>query len=131
MKEIFKMSILEEIIPVLILGIENKQFSTKFNCNKHERIKRHFHRDAGPVREIPLNRWNSYGYLGSSSTARVTIFQRELPFRSRNISFKKFDVLPMSVIITPEEVYDTYVEIHKNMLLDVKIYNSLIQKAKM
>ena len=53
------------------------------------------------------------------------------PFRSRNISFKKFDVLPMSVIITPEEVYDTYVEIHKNMLLDVKIYNSLIQKAKM
>ena len=53
------------------------------------------------------------------------------PFRSQNISFKKFDVLPMSVIITPEEVYDTYVEIHKNMLLDVKIYNSLIQKAKM
>ena len=131
MKEIFKMSILEEIIPVLILEIENKQFSTKFNCNKHERIKRHFHRDAGPVREIPFNRWNSYGYLGSSSTARVTIFQRELPFRSRNISFKKFDVLPMSVIITPEEVHDTYVEIHKNMLLYVKIYNSLIQKAKM
>ena len=78
MKEIFKMSILEEIIPMLILGIENKQFSTKFNCNKHERIKRHFHEDAGPVREIPFNRWNSYGYLGSSSTARVTIFQREL-----------------------------------------------------
>ena len=53
------------------------------------------------------------------------------PFRSQNISFKKFDVLPMSVIITPEEVHDTYVEIHKNMLLYVKIYNSLIQKAKM
>ena len=53
------------------------------------------------------------------------------PFRSRNISFKKFDVLPMSVILTPAEVYDTYVEIDKNMLLDVKIYNSLIQKPKM
>ena len=53
------------------------------------------------------------------------------PVRSRNISFKKFDILPMSVIITPDEVYDTYVEIDKNMLLDVKIYNSLIQKAKM
>ena len=26
---------------------------------------------------------------------------------------------------------DTYVEIDKNMLLDVKIYNSLIQKRKM
>ena len=53
------------------------------------------------------------------------------PFRSQNISFKKFDVLPMSVIITPAEVCDTYVEIDKNMLLDVKIYNSLIQKPKM
>ena len=88
MKNIYKMSILEEIILVLILGIKNKQFSTKFNRNKHERIKGHFHRDARPVREIPFNdatkvymwdfRWNSYGYLGSSSTARVTIFQREL-----------------------------------------------------
>ena len=53
------------------------------------------------------------------------------PVRSRNISFKKFDILPMSVIITPDEVYDTYVEIDQNMLSDVKIYNSLIQKAKM
>ena len=51
--------------------------------------------------------------------------------RSRNISFKKFDILPMSVIITPDEVCDTYVEIDKKMLLDVKIYKSLIQKAKM
>ena len=53
------------------------------------------------------------------------------PVRSRNSSFKKFDILPLSVIITPDEVYDTYVEIDKNMLLDVEIYNSLIQKAKM
>ena len=37
----------------------------------------------------------------------------------------------MCVIITIDEVYDTYVEIDKNMLLDVKTYNSLIQKAKM
>ena len=37
----------------------------------------------------------------------------------------------MSVIITPDEVYDTYVEIDKNMVLDVEIYNSLIQKAEM
>ena len=36
----------------------------------------------------------------------------------------------MSVIITPDKVHDTYVEIDKNMLLNVKIYNSLIQKAK-
>ena len=66
MKEIYKMSILE-IISVIILRIENKQFSTKFNRNKLERIKGHFHRDVRPVREIPFNdatkdfRWNSYG----------------------------------------------------------------------
>ena len=52
------------------------------------------------------------------------------PLFYRNITFKKFDILPMSVIITPDEVYDTYVEIDKNMLLNVIIYNSLIQKAK-
>ena len=52
------------------------------------------------------------------------------PLFYRNITFRKFDILPMSVIITPDEVYDTYVEIDKNMLLNVKIYNSLIQKAK-
>ena len=37
----------------------------------------------------------------------------------------------MSVITAPEEVYNTYMEIDKNMLLDVKICNSLIQKGKM
>ena len=36
----------------------------------------------------------------------------------------------MPVIIIPDVVYDTCMEIDKNML-DVKIYNSLIQKAKM
>ena len=44
---------------------------------------------------------------------------------------QRFQLTLMSVIITPDEVCDTYVEIDKNMLLDVKIYNSLIQKAKM
>ena len=32
-----------------------KQFSTKFNRNKHEQIKGHFHGEARPVREIPFN----------------------------------------------------------------------------
>ena len=55
MKEIYKMSILEEIVRMIILRIENKQFSSKFNHDKHERIKGYFHRDARPVREIPFN----------------------------------------------------------------------------
>ena len=43
------------------------------------------------------------------------------PVSSRIKSPKKVDILSMSVIITPDEVYDTYVEIDKNMLLDVII----------
>ena len=88
MKEIYKTSILKEIIRMIILRIENKQFSSKFNRDKHERIKWHFHRVARSVLEIPFNdptkvymwdfRWCSCGYAGSSSTARVTVFQREL-----------------------------------------------------
>ena len=141
MKEIYKTSILKEIIRMIILRIENKQFSSKFNRDKHERIKGYFHRDARPVREILFNdatkvymwdfRWCSCRYLGSSRLLDLRYFNGNYlkPFRSRNIFFKKFVVLPMSVIITPEEVYDTYVEIGKNMLLEVKIY-ILIQKAK-
>ena len=52
------------------------------------------------------------------------------PVSSRIKSSKKVDILLMPVIITPDEVYDTYVEIDKSMLLDVKTYNSVIQKAK-
>ena len=52
------------------------------------------------------------------------------PVRSRNMSFKKFDILPLDVVITPEEIFDTYVDINENMLLGINLYNSLIQKAK-
>ena len=38
------------------------------------------------------------------------------PVRSRDISFKKFDILPMDVVITPEDIFDTYVDINENML---------------
>ena len=55
MKEIYKMSILKEIIRMIILRIENKQFSSKFNRDKHEQIKGYFHRDARPVQEILFN----------------------------------------------------------------------------
>ena len=37
----------------------------------------------------------------------------------------------MSVIITPDELYDTYVEIDKDMLLDVKIYNPVVVVSNM
>ena len=53
------------------------------------------------------------------------------PVHSRKNPSIKIDIFSASVIITHDEVYYTYVEIDKNMLLDVKTYNSLIQKAKM
>ena len=80
------------------------------------------------IKNSLLRRTNSISKKASlkefENTPIVPIFDTEPflnPVRSRNSSFKKFDILPVSVIITPDEVYDTYVEIDKNMLLDVKI----------
>ena len=53
------------------------------------------------------------------------------PVPSRSMQFKKFELLPLNVFITADEVYDTYVEINSEMLLDVNVYNELIQKTKM
>ena len=53
------------------------------------------------------------------------------PVRSRSMQFKKFELLLLNIFITPDEVYDTYVEINSEMLLDVNVYNQLIQKTKM
>ena len=47
-----------------------------------------------------------------------------------HLGTQRFQLTLMFVIITPDEVCDTYGEIDENLLLDVKIYNSLIQKAK-
>lgn len=49
--------------------------------------------------------------------------------RSRKMNFKKFDVLPLEVLVSPDEIYDTYVEINEQMHLDHDLYNSLIRKA--
>ena len=34
----------------------------------------------------------------------------------------------MPVVTTPDEIYDIYVEINKDKLLDINVYNDLIQK---
>ena len=34
----------------------------------------------------------------------------------------------MPMVTTPDEIYDTYVEINKDKLLDINVYNDLIQK---
>ena len=42
----------------------------------------------------------------------------------------KFEVVPLPVFITPDEVTDTYVAFDKNLLLSVSVYKQLIEKAK-
>ena len=49
---------------------------------------------------------------------------------SRNILTEKFDLIPLTVYITPDEIYDSYIEIDENLFLDSKIYDAFMQKAK-
>ena len=48
--------------------------------------------------------------------------------RSKNISFKQFQILP-TAIVNPDEIDDTYVSINESLQLDIDAYNYLIQKA--
>ena len=49
--------------------------------------------------------------------------------RSKNISFKQFQILPNPIVVNPDEIYDTYVSINESLQLDIDAYNFLIQKA--
>ena len=51
--------------------------------------------------------------------------------RSRSISFKQLQVLPTSIVLSPDEIYDTYVDIDEKMQLDINVYDILLQKARM
>ena len=50
--------------------------------------------------------------------------------RSKDIKVKKFTILPAEIAVTPDEVYDTYVDISDDLEIDCNIYNMLIAKAK-
>ena len=47
--------------------------------------------------------------------------------RSKNSRIKKFSTIPTRM--TPDEIYDTYVNFNDNLELDVNTYNMLIRKA--
>ena len=51
--------------------------------------------------------------------------------RSRNISFKQLQILPTCVVLSPDEIFDTYVEVNEKMQLDKHVYDVLLQKARM
>lgn len=45
------------------------------------------------------------------------------------ISMKRFSTLPTKIILTPDEIYDSYVDFNEHLELDTSVYNTLIQKA--
>ena len=49
--------------------------------------------------------------------------------RSKNISFKQFQIFPTAIVVNPDEIYDRYVSINEGLQLDIDAYNYLIQKA--
>ena len=49
--------------------------------------------------------------------------------RSRDVRVKKFATLPTTIVVTPDKIYDTYVDLNENLELDCNVYNMLIRKA--
>ena len=50
-------------------------------------------------------------------------------WRSKQLSKKKFQILPTPIVFAPDEVFDTYVDITDDLYLDVQSFEILIQKA--
>ena len=50
--------------------------------------------------------------------------------RSKDIKVKNFTILPAKIAVTPDQVYDMYVDINDDLEIDYNIYNMLIAKAK-
>ena len=51
--------------------------------------------------------------------------------RSRSISMKQLAVLPSDIYLSPDVIYDTFVDINTNLQLGINIYNSLLCKARL
>ena len=45
------------------------------------------------------------------------------------MNHKQFKVLSTAVVFEPDEVYDTYINNHENLQIDINIYNALLLKA--
>ena len=49
--------------------------------------------------------------------------------RSRSTKVKRFSSLPNGIVIAPDEIYDTYVDLNDALELDISVHNMLIRKA--
>ena len=51
--------------------------------------------------------------------------------QSRSISMKQLAVLPSDTYLSPDEIWDIFVDINTYLQLDINIYNSLLYKARL
>ena len=49
--------------------------------------------------------------------------------RSRSTKVKRFSRLPNGIVIAPDEIYDTHVDLNDDLELDISVHNMLIRKA--
>ena len=47
-----------------------------------------------------------------------------------NLYSRQRAILPTVIYVSPDEIYDTYVDIDSNLQMDVNIYNSLLYKPE-
>ena len=50
--------------------------------------------------------------------------------RSRNISLKQLETLSTVIYLSPDELYNAYIDINSSLPLDISIYNSLLRNTK-
>ena len=50
--------------------------------------------------------------------------------RSRNSNVKQFQVIQREVLLPPDEINDTYIDINDDLQMNVNIYTALINKAQ-
>ena len=105
--------------------IEVPSFVTLFTGNKNEPLYFVKITEKGTAgKDID----DAYGHLIQKGEKFLKGFYLKTT-RSKSISKKKFAVLPTPVVLAPEEVCDTYVDIDNDLFLDIETFNVLIQKA--
>ena len=53
----------------------------------------------------------------------------KIPVSMYNPSIKQLEVIQREVLLLPDEINDTYVDINKDFQMNMNIYNGLINKA--
>ena len=72
----------------------------------------------------------TYPYSNSIHTDELFFRRNYLKLtRLRSLNDKKFQILPISVLFSLDDMHNTYVEIDNDLQLNINIYNALVAKA--